>query len=258
MSFIMAIKHTAFLMILIVSFGFSSYEQKIISPIKDVWLAEIGSDKMFFPPDRLSIGIHLAESAYYKLSEKENVVKGGLFKKGINFIDIDARDLFKISGTHVYALDLKIGDLVLRDYIEIDIQLDSEDLDVQTKEKVKDPEYELSMFIGDRLVLSSKKFLQKNLEFKVEKPLLPENYGPFYEVRGKDQDPMQNSVSIIDAVGVAYGLIKKIIGKKRKQKTKPPLKKYRQRTITFIKRDSEGVAREVRAVVTLKSVIDAL
>jgi hypothetical protein len=248
----MAIKYAAFLMIFIVSFSFSSYEQKIISPVIDVWLAEIDENKLFTPPDRLVIGIDLAESAYYKLSEKQNVVKGGLFKRGINFIEIDAKELFNVSGTHLYALDLKMGDLVLSEKIEIDIQLDSEDADAQAKDQVKDPEYKLSMFIGNQLILSSKKFLPKDVQFKVEKPPLPENYGPFYEVRGKDQNPMQNSFSIIDAVGTALGLVKKMIDKKRMRKTKPLLKKYRQLTLTFIKRDSEGVNREIHAVVTLK------
>ncbi len=251
MSFIMAIKYTAFLMVFIVSFGFSSSEQKIISPVRDVWLSEIGDDKLFTPPDRLVIGIDLAESAYYKLSEKQSVIKGGLFKRGISFIEIDARELFNVSGTHVYTLDLKIGDLVLSETIEIDIQLDSEEADEQAKDQVMDPEYKLSMFIGDQLVLSSKKFVSKGVQFEVEKFPLPENYGPFYEVRGKDKNPMQNSFSIIDAVSVALGLIKKMIDKKRKQNTKPLLKKYRQLTLTFIKRDSEGVTREIHAVVTL-------
>lgn len=254
----MAIKHVVFLMIFAVSFSLPSYEQKIISAVKDVWLGAIGSGKMLAPPERVVIGIDLAESAYYKLSEQERVFKGGLFKKGINFIDIDANDLFKISGTHVYALDLKIGDLVLREKIEIDIQLDFDDDGgddgVKIKNEVKDPEYKLSMFIGDQLVLSSKKFVPKDLKFEIEKPPLPENYGPFYEVRGKDKNPMLNSFSIIDAVSAAYGLVKKMIDKKRVRETKPPLKKYRKLTITFIRKDSGGVAREVHAVVTLRAV----
>jgi hypothetical protein len=254
----MAIKKIVFLVIFIVSFSFYSYEQEIISPVKDIWLAEIDEDKIFTPPDRLVIGIDLTENAYYKLSEKENVVKGGLFKKGPNFIDIYASDLFKESGTHIYSLDLKVGKLVFREKIEIDIQLDSDDADTQTEDKVKDPEYKLSMFIGDRLVLSSKKFLPKNLSFEIEKPPLPENYGPFYEVRGKDRNPMLNSFSIIDAVGVAYGLVKKMIDKKGRRKTEQPLKKFRQQTVTFIRRDSEGISREIHAVVTLKSVKDVL
>jgi hypothetical protein len=254
----MAIKNTVFLVIFIVSFSIYSYEQALISPVKDIWLVEIGEDKIFTPPDRLVIGIDLTENAYYKLSDKENVIKGGLFKKGPNFIDIEANDLFKKSGTHVYSLDLKVGEFVLREKIEIDIQLDFDDVDVQSKNKAENPEYELSMFIGDRLVLSSKKFLPKNLSFEIEKPPLPENYGPFYEVRGRDKNPMLNSFSIIDAVGAAYGLIKKMIDKKRMRKTEQPLKKYRQQTVAFIRRDSEGISREIHALITLKSVKDIL
>lgn len=254
----MAIKKIVFLVILILSFNLYSYDLEEFSLVTDIWLAEIGEDKMFTPPDRLVIGIDLTENAYYKLSDKENVIKGGLFRKGPNFIDIEANDLFKKSGTHIYSLDLKVGEFVLREKIEIDIQLDADDVDVQSKDKAENPEYELSMFIGGRLVLSSKKFLPKNLSFEIEKPPLPENYGPFYEVRGRDKNPMLNSFSIIDAVGAAYGLIKKMIDKKRTRKTEQPLKKYKQQTVTFIRRDSEGVSREIHAVVTLKSVKDVL
>lgn len=258
MSFIMAIKKIVFMVIFILSFNLYSYDLEEFSLVTDIWLAENSVDKLFTPPERLVIGIDLTENAYYKLSDKENVIKGGFFKKGPNFIDIDASDLFKISGTHVYSLDLKVGDLIHTEKIEIDIQLDSGDADAQTKDEAENPEYELSMFIGDRLVLSSKKFLPKDLSFEIEKPPLPENYGPFYEVRGRDKNPMLNSFSIIDAVGAAYGLIKKMIDKKRTRKIEQPLKKYRQQTVTFIRRDSEGVSREIHAVVTLKSVKDVL
>ncbi|MGB2844672.1 MAG: hypothetical protein WBC02_07445, partial [Candidatus Aminicenantaceae bacterium] len=56
-----------------------------------------------------------------------------------------------------------------------------------------------------------------------------------------------------DAVGAAYGLVKKLITEKNKEKREIPIQKHKQITRTFLRKNSEGVAREVKAVITLKT-----
>ncbi len=212
--------------------------------------------KTLAPPEKLVLGIEISEEVHYKLSDKENVIKGGLLRRGLNLVDIESKGLFEESGTHVYFLDLKVGDLILKKEIEIDIRLDSSIVDSETPSPVRDPEYELSMFIGNQLIVSGKKFSFKGASFEIEKPHLPEGYGPFYEIEKEYRNPMLNSFSIIEAAGAVYDLIKKAIGKKKSQKSMRSIQKHKQLTVTFLRRDSEGVSREINARIELKAVKD--
>ncbi len=106
------------------------------------------------------------------------------------------------------------------------------------------------MFIGDKLVTSSKKLSPSKLSFKVELPPMPENYDSLYDL--KKSYPALNSFSILDAVGAAYGLLKKLITEKNKEKREILIQKHKQITRTFLRKNSEGVAKEVKAVITLK------
>lgn len=212
--------------------------------------------KTLGPPKKLVIGIDTSMEAYYKFSDKENVIKGGLFQRGLNTVDIEALDLFEKPGTHIYYLDLKVDDRIEREKIEIDIQLDTPKSEPGDQSQVRGTEYEVSMFIGGQLVVTGKKVSFKELSFKIDKPPLPEGYGPFYEIEKEYKNPMVNSFSIIHAAAAIYDLIKKAIDKKKMQRNERPIQMHKQLAVTFLRRDSEGVSREINAAVELKTVKD--
>jgi len=202
------------------------------------------------PPAKIEIGIDIKNDAYYKLSDRNNIIKGGLLKKGFNIISITADDLFEKSGSHIYYLDLKAGDLFLKKEIEIDIQLDSHEQIKESNDKIKKPEYRLFMFIGDELIISRKK-LAYSLPLKIEMPPWPKDYKPFGPA--DKTNPAFNSFSIFSAVGAIYQLIKGLKTKKSPEKLVSPIKKQKQITTTFIRKNLEGVAKEVKAVIMLKT-----
>ena len=259
-NFIMVIKKISLLLACIISLDLYFLGQDLLPLVKDIGLLGDESSKDFAPPDKLKIGVDISREALYKLSHEENVIKAGIFKRGLNTVEIDAEDLLLESGTHVYFLDLKAVDLTLRKEIEIDIQLDSSGVDSGTPRLIKEPEpeYELSLFIGEKLVISGRKLLSEELSFNVELPPIPDGYGPFYEIEKEYKNPLRNSFSILDAIGVGYFLIKKMIDKKKMQKQVKPVQKHEQLTATFMRRDSEGAAREVTAVISLKVKNDVL
>ena len=250
----MAIKKVSLLLACIMSLDLCLIGQDLFPLVRDIGLVGDESSKDFAPPGKLIIGVDVSREAFYKFSDEENVIKAGLFKRGLNTVEIEAGGLFLESGIHVYFLDLKAGDLTLRKEMEIDIQLDSSGVDSGTPRLVKEPEpeYELSLFIGDKLIVSGRKALSKELSFNVELPPLPDGYGPFYEIEKEYKNPLRNSFSIIDAIGAGYSLIKSMIDKKKKQKITAPVQKHEQITVTFMRRDSEGAAKEVTAVINLK------
>ena len=250
----MVIKKISFLLACIICLDLYFLGQDLFPLVRDIGLIGDESSKDFASPGKLIIGVDVSEEAYYKFSDEENVIKAGLFTRGLNTVEIEANDLFLESGTHVYFFDLKAGGLTLRKEIEIDIQLDSSSVDSETPPQVKnpEPEYELSMFIGEKLIVSGRISQSKELSFNVELPPLPDGYGPFYEIEKEYKNPLRNSFSILDAIGAGYSLIKNMIDKKKMQKRVTPVQKHRQLTATFMRRDSEGVAKEVTAVIKLE------
>jgi hypothetical protein len=250
------IRKVSFLMAFVFSLSLYSFGQDLSVLIIEIGLIGEKTGKTLAPPEKLVLGIEIPVEAYYKLSDEENVIKGGLLRRGLNIVDVDATGLFEESGSHVYFLDLKVGDLILKKEIWIDIHLDSPGGDSGTQKQVRDPEYELSMFVGNRLIVTGKKVPFKGASFEIEKPRLPEGYGPFYEIEKEHKNPMLNSFSILDAAGAVYDLIKKAIGKKKRQKSERPIQMHKQLTVTFLKRDSEGVSREINARIELKAVKD--
>jgi hypothetical protein len=244
-------KTIAALLLFFINFSFNLYAEEEFLIIADIGLINSKISNGLTPPSRLVIGIDIKKEAYYKLSYKKDIIRGGFFNKGLNIFNIEATDLFEKSGSYKYLLDLKVGALVLSKEIEINIQLDSFDDIKKTEDKIKNPEYEISLFIGDKLVTSSKKkLISSKLSYKVELPPMPDNYDAFYDL--KRSDPALNSFSILDAVGAAYGLVKKLITEKNKKKREIPIQKHKQITRTFLRKNSEGVAKEVKAVITLK------
>jgi hypothetical protein len=244
-------KTIAALLLFFINFSFNLYAEEEFLIIADMGLINSKISNGLTPPARLVVGIDIKKEAYYKLSYKKDIIGGGLFNKGLNIFNIEATDLFEKSGSFKYILDLKVGTLVLSKEIEINIQLDSFDDIKKTEDKIKNPEYEISLFIGDKLVTSSKKkLISSKLSYKVELPPMPDNYDAFYDL--KRSDPALNSFSILDAVGAALGLVKKLITEKNKKKREIPIQKHKQITRTFLRKNSEGVAKEVKAVITLK------
>jgi hypothetical protein len=203
-----------------------------------------------YPPQELAIGIELARKAYYKLWYKDNVIKAGLLNAALNIINIPADHLFKQSGIHIYRLDLKAGNREISKEIEMEVYVDQEEIGKQRKEEeVRNLEYRVSLYIGDRLISSSQKKHYEKIAFKIKLPPMPYNYDPNFPEK---KDPLANSFSIFTAIGLAYQLARGI-EKKLNPPKKPTYVVQRKKAIlaTFKRRDSRGVEQEVQASLKL-------
>lgn len=202
-----------------------------------------------YPPQELAIGIELARRAYYKLWYKGNIIKAGLLNAALNVINIHADHLFIESGIHIYRLDLKAGSREISKEIEMEVHVDQEEIGKQNKEEVRNSEYQVSLYIGDRLISSSQKKHYKKIAFEIKLPPMPYNYDPNFPEK---KDPVANSISIFTVIGLAYQLAQGI-----QKKLNPPKKTaffvQRKKAIlaTFNRRDSQGVEQEVQASLKL-------
>jgi hypothetical protein len=244
------IKRLFVLLLIMGCSGLGLHAQTVFPLLDDISLVSSSANEGVFPPARLVLAVDMERDAYYKLSDRENTIKGGLVKRGINTISIEADDLFDKSGSHIYFLELKASDLMLREEIEIDIQLNMEEKEKKADNEIEVREFKLSMFIGDELVISSTKITQKSVPIKFNLPPWPDTYKPHNPIE-RTNSPF-NSVSIFDALGVAYDLIKKMLSKKSEEKPVSSLPRQKQMTASFFRVSSEGATQEVKAVITLK------
>lgn len=216
------------------------------------------------PPEKLIMAVHMANDAYYRLSKGKSIISGGTLKKGLNVISFETDHLFEQSGKHTYFLDVKADDLVLRKEIEVDVQLKAptaeKRIEFRTKgektdNKVKNIEYKLSMFVGDKLIVTSKKIQPYKLELKLDLPLTKGKFQPFGPVVDKSDpftaDPLANSFSILNAVAGITQLLKGIGKKGAEGKKLPPPQERKQIEINFIRKNPQGIEEKVNAVLKL-------
>lgn len=224
--------------------------------ITEIALIDSEIYKRSIPPDKIVIGVDIENPAYYKLSDDKKIIKAGLFSRGFNSFSLAAHELFQNSGSHIYILDIKAEDLYLKKELEVDIQLASQIITKKTDEKPRNIEYNLSMFIGDELIISSRKLHQEKLSWKFEIPAPTTNLSPLIppeKVDPRKEDYTSHSFSIPAAVAGVLQLIKGLKKKESPEERVSYFQKSKQLTTTFIRKNLDGIEKEVRAVIRLKT-----
>ena len=233
-----------FLFITIINFNSPAEDQTPL--IIDTALIKTDSCGQLLPPSKLIVGVEISADAYYKLSYKGDIIKAGLLHRGLNLIHLEARHLFTTTATHTYLLGLKKEDIILAKEIIIDIRLETSILYI-TEVQYGNREYKLSMFVGDKLIISKKKTHYEDLSPKTETPPSPTYQEPFDS--NFETAPGSNSFPILGAVAEILKIIKEL--KSKREKPEKTIQKQQQITTTFRQVDSEGVLKEVKAIITL-------
>ncbi|UCC41633.1 MAG: hypothetical protein JSV96_09550 [Candidatus Aminicenantes bacterium] len=224
--------------------------------ITEIALIDSEIYKRFTPPDKIVLGIDIENPAYYKLYHGKKIIKGGLLNRGFNSLSIGAHELFKNSGSHVYLLDIKTEDLFLKKELEIDIQLDTQFATKKAEVRVRNIEYNLSLFIGDELIISSKKLHQEKLSWKFKIPAATTNLSPLIPPEKADPSKADYSLNSFSIPGAVAGILQLIEGLKKKESPEEKVsyfQKGKQLTTTFIRKNWEGINKEVKAVIRLKT-----
>jgi hypothetical protein len=239
-------KKITLLFLFITIINFNSPAEDPTPLITDIALIKPDSYDQTFFPRKLIVGVDISANAYYKLSFKGDIIKAGLLPRGLNLIHLEASHLFQASATHTYLLGLKREDMILEKEIIIDIRLETSTI-LKTEAEDGNREYKLSMFVGDKLIISKKKIRHEALSPKTETLPSPRYQEPFDS--NFETGPVSNSFPILGAVAEILKLIKEL--KSKREKSEKTIQKQRQITTTFRQVDSEGVLKEVKAIITL-------
>jgi len=224
--------------------------------IVDIALVKGVGNEPLMPQGVLPLVIDIRNEAHYKFALGASVLEGGLFRPGFNVIALDANELFLNPGTRVYNLEVMAGGLILRK--EITLEVESAAPKFAPPKPAGTPgraaEYALSMYIGDELVITSRKVERPvSLQLGLQPGTLPYGFKPDYVLHRDEPNPM-NSVSIIQAIGFIYQLLKDLLKKKNKKDAEPPkIETVHDLTLTFKQKDEYSRDQESKVTVRLRT-----
>lgn len=242
-------KKRALLILFFLLLGTVSSAQQESSLIKGIFLIKNPTEKFVTPPLEIRIGIQMATPAYYKLSEKDVILGAGLLPVGVSSLSIPTESFFEKTAKHTFLLELKTEQGITRKDIILDIQIAIMETPKKMEPEQKVPEYKLSLYIENQLVSTQIKQMEKTIPIRTELPPLPKNYDPF---KPKPEDNLIfNGVSIFDALGLAYNLVKSITKKKDRGEPVVTLQHTHSFSMKFFRKNSQGIEEEVIAMIGL-------
>jgi hypothetical protein len=245
----MAIKKGIVLLLGLLLWEALSAAQTQEKPVEEIFLIKSRQDSFPFAPAKIRIGLEAAQKSYYKLIREEDVVQAGLFLQGFNSLALPASTVLEKSGKYVYSLELKTETEIVRYEVILDVIFEREEIQKRAPPTTETSEHTISLFIDNQWIASRKKILERELPLPEELPPLPPNYDPF------NPDPMDNpfvnSVSIFQAAGLAYKIIKDLIDKKKVEERVPPIQKTNQISVDFLRKNLRGTDEIVEATVHL-------
>lgn len=203
------------------------------------------------PPAKLLLGAELLVDVNYKLSCEDEVVRAGNLEAGFNVIDIETRHWFDRSGEYRFVFEVKSDEQLEQIPFTLLIELDSEPTPPESEisEGVVQPkEYSLTLFLDDELLATGSKPVSFQMPTDFDIPIMPRNYDP--NDPNSYRDPLANSVSILDAVGLAYYLARDILKQDEAKRPSVTLKIQKQITLSYMRSLVTSGEKKVNATLT--------
>jgi hypothetical protein len=227
-------------------------EQQPVPLITEIGLIESSQGTETAAPRLLIIGIEATREIFYKLSDGRKIIKGGRFLRGYNSFSIDVGDFFERSGTHSYALELKADSQVTQKRFEIDVRLqESESQKEEPDEVVLKYENIVSMYVGQRLIVSNRKLYTTELAEKIKAIPRPYSIDP-NDSAAEPSLKNTGGVPILEAVAAAVSVVKGLFDKKNEEDPVTPIRKKMRITKHIIRNDPEKGETSVTAVISLR------
>ena len=207
------------------------------------------------PPTTLNLGVELTRDVPFKLIFDKEVVDAGLMNRGFNVIPLDIAGFFQDSGTYIFILEFMTGRTVLRQELSLHVELDqgpdtgTDSRSPEPKVSYQEKEYSVSLYVDQRLVATNRKKLIGKISMNLELPPMPRNYDPFFPEAHRN--PMTNSFSILDALGLAVQMAGRLLKKPESSSPASSLRPLRQIQVDFVRRTPQGMEKPVSATLTL-------
>jgi hypothetical protein len=255
------------------------------------FLSRVGSSGQSLPAG-LEIGLEILNNAYYKISLGPYNLEGGFWPRGFHIMTVPVTGLFERSGTYEFTLDLKAGDIVVRKPIRIAVDLalvsslrpaapvlpevrngskpapapalpgpglagpapalPGPGLAGPAPAAASNFEGELSLYVGGKLIMRSRKIAAKAPPINIPLPG-PSMRGQKPYMPPPKTDPMANSVSILDAIALTYMTLKDLLAKKPPAPSPPSYNKVTSLSFSFARAEADGALSDARAFVRVEN-----
>jgi hypothetical protein len=248
--------------------------------IREIALIQGTGNEIIIPEGTLPLAVEISVPAFFKFFEGDKVIKAGAFQSGFNVLGLDANALFRESRRRTYFLEVKSGPLILKKEISLDVTVS---WPVAPKPKppeapkvgklaralgTPDPpppplppklrEYHLALYVGGDLLMSSqKRETVKPLELGVKPSKNPVFLKPDWNIKRNDpwaNPGLNNSFSILDAIGIVGKLLNDLFLKKKSGDPEPArIKTVQDLSLDFKLKNAEGRPLEMRVDMKLSS-----
>ncbi len=213
-------------------------------------------------PASVDIGLDVLNDAYYRVSLGPYILEGGLWPKGFHILTVPLSGLFTRSDTYEFTVDLKVGDLIVRRPIRL--QVDIADIAAAPAPAPEDrfaapstaparpiQEGEISVYIDGKLVLKSRKIAARPaaFTFPLGGPLM-QGQKPYMPPPTNDPLTM-GGVDVLSALALAYKAIKDLVGKKPPKPLPPSYQKVSVLSFAYSRTTSGGQSVSARASLSL-------
>jgi hypothetical protein len=229
---------------------FYSYSQTPSPLVLEIGLLDSDHYRGTSPPTQLIIGLELTQNVYYKLIQNGSTLKGGLFLKGFNSFSLETDNFFEGSGVHTYTLELKVEDRLIKQELEIAVEMEDRVPPTKKEPPVEKKEYTVMMYIGDQLVASSKKLPTAEPSKKIEVPPPPYKIDPY--ASAAEPDYTVTGVSIFAVAAAIYHTIKDLTAKKDTNVPPQPIQKKSAILSTFLRSSPDGQVYKAKATISLR------
>jgi hypothetical protein len=240
----------SFCLIFFLSITLLTFAQTPPPLILEIGLIDSDAYRGTSPPSRVIVGLELSRKTLYKLIHNGTTIKGGRFLKGFNSFSLETAHFFQRSGVHLYTLELKPGDRIIRKEFEIVVELEDKAPPAKKEPVAEDKEYSLLMYIGDQLVASSKKLPTAEPSKKIEIPPPPYQIDP-YDSAAEPSDKV-TGVPILAAAAAIYQTIKDLTAKKDTDVRPQPIRKKSMILSTFLRSNPNGQIYKAKATISLR------
>ena len=217
--------------------------------ISDINLIDPRGENTSGPPKNLVLALEVENAGLFKLIHDGQILKGSLLQKGLNTISVPTDSLFSKSGTHVFLLEFKVGPLIVRKEIEIDVQMDDSQEVEKIEQESRKIEYLLSLYVGDQLIVTSRRAPSRS----EKSPYEPHLFSPVvpYEPPIESTKVLPRGFNILGALGLAAQVIRGLT-KKKVRAPAPPVRKVRMMNVKFIRRGDSGEDGSMSATIRMK------
>lgn len=216
--------------------------------ILEISLIEKKTESKTSPPSDVVVYLEISNPAYYKIFHQNKIIKAGLFQKGTNTFSLKLNNFFREQDIHEYFLELKSEELIVTKKFLLKIDINSS---LAVNDELEFPEktieQNISFFIDDKLIVSSRKVHTSVKPLSIELPPSDGLYRPFGPV--KEEEPWMNSFSIDEAVSGISGLLNKLTRKKDKDDYQ--LRKGKMISFNFNRLNQKGLIENIQVALTL-------